>query len=226
MYPGNAVTIKGYWDGARFPFFALREEAAASGQNVILVAPSLGPVSEAGSLVKRGGFDSFMQQVLAGFNEHYLMPRYGRRISDVRSIILAAHSGGGSPMLRIAAGQDQYAMKIKECWGFDSMYGLVAPNWIAWAKSHPQQRLYAYYGPAKGGIDPRTGKKRYLPRDNAEAIACEVRRQRLANVCVQPSAAKSVGKVSAHFWAPQAHLRERLLNGPCQAGNICPERRV
>lgn len=225
MYPGNATSIKGYWDGVRFPFFALREEVSASGQNVIFVAPPLGTKSEAGSLIKRGGFDAFMQQVLAGFNEHYLMPRHGRRISEVRSIILAAHSGGGSPMLRIATGQDQYAMKIKECWGFDSMYGLVAPNWITWAKSHPQKSLYAYYGPAKGQIDP-TGKKRYLPRDNAEAIACEVRRQRLTNVCVQPSAAKSAGKVSAHFWVPQVHLKERLLNSPCQAGNICPKRRV
>jgi hypothetical protein len=226
MYPGNAALIKGYWDGTRFPFFALREEVSSGGQNVIFVAPSLGPKSEAGTLIKRGGFDAFMQQVLAGFNEHYLAPRHGRRISDVRSIILAAHSGGGSPMLRIATGQDQYARKIKECWGFDSMYGLVAPRWIAWAKSHPQQSLYAYYGPAKGQIDPRTGKKRYLPRDNAEAIACEGRKQKLANVCVQPSAARNVGKVSAHFWVPRVHLKERLLNSPCRAGEICPKRRV
>ncbi|HJZ81051.1 MAG TPA: amidohydrolase family protein [Pyrinomonadaceae bacterium] len=87
MYPGNAVTIKGYWDGARFPFFALREEAAASGQNVILVAPSLGPVSEAGSLVKRGGFDSFMQQVI----EPYLRRAHAAGI-DKTIVVAAFHS--------------------------------------------------------------------------------------------------------------------------------------
>ncbi|MFN0109458.1 MAG: D-alanyl-D-alanine carboxypeptidase family protein [Blastocatellia bacterium] len=225
-YPGNAATIKTYWDGARFPFFALREEVSASGQNVIFVAPPLGPKSEPGSLIEPGGFDAFMQQVLAGFNQHYLMPRHGRRISEVRSIILAAHSGGGSPMLSIAKGKDQYARKIKECWGFDSMYGLVAPSWIAWAKSHPQQSFYAYYGPGKGPIDPITKKKRYLPQDNAEALACELRKQKLANVCVQPSAARNMGKASAHFGVPKAHIKERLINSPCKTGNICPKRRV
>lgn len=210
-YPGNAVLINGYWDGARFPFFALREEVNASGQNVIFVAPSLGPKSEAGSLRQPGGFDAFMKQVLSGLNEHYLMPRHGSRIRDVQSIILSAHSGGGSPMLRLATGTDQYAMKIKECWCYDSMYGPVAQDWLGWAKSHPQQSLYVYSGPAKGGYDATTGKQRVLPRDNAEAIA----RQRLANVCVQPSRAKSVGKASAHFWVPLVHLKERLLNSPC-----------
>lgn len=210
-YPGNAVLINGYWDGARFPFFALREEVNESGQNVIFVAPSLGPKSEAGSLRQPGGFDAFMKQVLSGLNEHYLMPRYGSRIRDVRSILLSAHSGGGSPMLSLATGKDQYAMKIKECWCYDSMYGPVAQDWLGWAKSHPQQRLYVYSGPAKGGYDATTGKQRVLPRDNAEAIT----RQRLANVCVQPSRAKSVGKASAHYWVPIVHLKERLLNSPC-----------
>ena len=210
-YPGNAVLINGYWDGARFPFFALREEVNASGQNVIFVAPSLGPKSEAGSLRQPGGFDAFMKQVLSGLNEHYLMPRYGSRTRDVQSIILSAHSGGGSPMLGMATGRDQYAMKIKECWCYDSMYGPVAQDWLRWAKSHPQQRLYVYSGPAKGVYDATTGKQRVLPRDNAEAIA----RQRLANVCVLPSRAKSVGKASAHFWVPIVHLKERLLNSPC-----------
>lgn len=210
-YPGNAVLINGYWDGARFPFFALREEVNASRQSVIFVAPSLGPKSEAGSLRQPGGFDAFMKQVLSGLNEHYLMPRHGIRIRDVQNIVLSAHSGGGSPMLSLATGTDQYAMKIKECWCYDSMYGPVAQDWLRWAKSHPQRSLYVYSGPAKGGYDATTGKQRVLPRDNAEAIA----RQRLANVCVQPSRAKSVGKASAHFWVPIVHLKERLLNNPC-----------
>jgi len=214
MAPGNDVLINGYWDGARFPFFALREEVAASGRNVIFVAPSLGNKSEAGSLIQRGGFDAFMQQVLAGFNEHFLMARHGRRINDVQSIILAAHSGGGSPMLKIARGTDQYAMKVKECWCFDSMYGPVASDWIGWAKSHLQQSLYVYSGPAKDGYDEKRNK-RVLPRDNAEGIAREALKQRLANVCVQASRANSSGKVSAHFWVPIVHLKERLLKSPC-----------
>ena len=210
MYPGNAALINSYWDGARFPFFALREEVAASGQNVVFVAPSLGPTSQAGSLVQKGGFDAFMQQVLAGFNEHYLMPRHGRRIDDAQSVILAAHSGGGSPMLQIARGTDRNAAKVTECWCFDSMYRQVAPYWVDWAKARPQQRrLYVYSGPAKGG------GQRFLPRDNAEAIARQARQLRLANVCVQPSRARDKGKASAHFWVMIEHLKERLLNSAC-----------
>jgi hypothetical protein len=144
-YPGNAVLIDGYWDGTRFPFFALREEVEASGRNVVFVAPSLGPISQAGALIRAGGFDTYIEHVLAALNEHYLFPRYGRRIQDVRSIILVAHSGGGSPMLRMATGTDRYAAKIKECWCFDSMYGWVATAWVRWAKSHPKASLYIYY---------------------------------------------------------------------------------
>ena len=224
-YPGNAVLINGYWDGTRFPFFALREEVNASGRNVILVAPSLGPKSQPGSLSRPAGFDAFMRQVLSGLNEHYLIPRHGRRIRDVKNIVLAAHSGGGSPMLNIAKGTDQYALKIKECWCFDSMYGSVAQAWVGWAKSRPTQSLYVYYGPARGQYNPKKGKKDVLPRDNAEAIACASKTQGLTNVCVQPSRAKAVGRVSAHFWVPKVHLKERLLNSPCLAGDICPHRR-
>jgi hypothetical protein len=187
-YPGNAVLINGYWDGTRFPFFALREEVNASGQNVIFVAPSLGPLSQAGSLSQKGRFDTFMEQVLPGLNEHYLMPRHGRRIRDVQSIILAAHSGGGSPMLNTAKGTNRYAVKIKECWCFDSMYGPVAQAWVGWAKSHPKASLYIYYGPAKGQYNSKKGEKDVLPRDNAEAIACASKTQGLTNVCVQPFA--------------------------------------
>lgn len=224
-YPGNAVLINGYWDGARFPFFALREEVNASGQNVIFVAPSLGPFSQEGNLSRPGKFDAFMAQVLAGLNEHYLMPRYGRRVPNIKSIILAAHSGGGSPMLKITRMKDLNAAKIKECWCFDSMYGSVAPAWVSWAQSHPKQRLYVYYGPAKGQYNTKTGKKILLPRDNAEAIACASQAKGLTNVCVQPSRAKTIGKVHAHFWVPKVHLKERLLNSRCLAGDVCPRGR-
>jgi peptidoglycan hydrolase-like protein with peptidoglycan-binding domain len=223
-YPGNSVLIKGYWDGARFPFFALREEVAASRKNVIFVAPSLGATSQAGSLVQKGGFDGFMEMVIAAINAHYLQPRGMRPLADVQTIILAAHSGGGSPMLRIAAGTDRYARKIKECWGFDSMYGGVASSWLAWAKSHPSRNFYAYYGPAKGYTN-KQGRFVASPRDNAEAIACAAKRQNIANVCMQPSRAREKDKVHAHFWVPKAHLGERLLDRPCSAGDVCPQRK-
>lgn len=223
-YPGNSVLIRGYWDSARFPFFGLREEVAASRKNVIFIAPSLGTTSQAGSLVQKGGFDAFMEKVVAAINAHYLQPRGMRPLADVQTIILAAHSGGGSPMLRIAAGSDRLARKIKECWGFDSMYGGVGSSWLAWAKSHPSRTYYAYFGPAKGYTN-KQGRFVASPRDNAEAIACAVRRQNITNVCMQPSRATKINGVSAHFWVPKVHLNERLQNHPCSAGDICPHRK-
>jgi hypothetical protein len=222
MYPGNSVLIKGYWDGARFPFFALREEIAASRRNVIFVAPSLGTTSQAGNLVLRGGFDSFMAKVIAAINAHYLQPRGMQPLDDVQEIILAAHSGGGSPMLRIATGKDRYAAKVKACWGFDSMYGGVAPGWLAWAKAHPDRTYFAYFGPSRGYTN-QDGRYVASPRDNAENIACAARRQNLANVCMQPSRAVKKGNASAHFWVPKVHLAERLQNNPCSAGDVCPQ---
>jgi len=224
LYPGNSVLIDGYWNGARFPFFALREEAAASGKNVIFVAPSLGAYSEAGSLTRKGGFDAYLEQVSAAINEHFMMPRFKRRLPEFRSIILAAHSGGGSPMLSIVRGKDRDAAKVKECWCYDSMYGAVASYWVNWAKANPGKNLYVYYGPAKGWFDPKTGKRRVLPRDNAETIACEKIRLGLSNICVEPSRAKSTPKASAHFWVPQVHLQENLLHRACSPVNVCPKR--
>ena len=51
--------IDQYWNARRFPYAALREGVNASGRNVVLVAPTLGSRSEAGSLLKPGGLDSF-----------------------------------------------------------------------------------------------------------------------------------------------------------------------
>lgn len=50
-YPEAASTIREYWDSKSFPLFAFREELSESGKNAILVAPSLGPKSQAGKLV-------------------------------------------------------------------------------------------------------------------------------------------------------------------------------
>ncbi len=87
--------IDQYWNSQRFPYGALREGVNASGRNVILVAPTLGSRSEAERLLKPGGFDAYIEQVLAALRA------YGP-YSQVKSppalgnLILACHSGGGS----------------------------------------------------------------------------------------------------------------------------------
>ena len=68
-YPGDDSSIEKYWDGKRFPFFALREGLNESGKNGVLVAPTLGPLSQAGRLMIRGGFDAYIDQVVTALNE-------------------------------------------------------------------------------------------------------------------------------------------------------------
>ncbi len=49
---------------------------------------------------------------------------------SIGNLILAAHSGGGSPMLQMA--RTAKFAKVRECWGFDSMYG-SPEKWVEWA---------------------------------------------------------------------------------------------
>ena len=62
--------IDQYWNSQRFPYGALREGVNASARNVVLVAPTLGSRSEAGSLLKPGGLDAYIVQVLAALRAH------------------------------------------------------------------------------------------------------------------------------------------------------------
>lgn len=189
-YPGNTVWIDGYLDGNRFPFFALREEVQPASQNLIFVAPTLGPHSQAGTLDQPGGFDHYIEQVAQSVDA-----RFQKSLPRPRRILLAAHSGGGSPMQRIIGLNDRYAQQVAECWGFDSLYGGVSAL-RNWAKKYPEKRVFIYY--------LRT------TAENARALAG----YRLPNVQVQQSS-------KGHFWVPKLHLRERIF-GSATAGNAAP----
>lgn len=134
-------TIDTIW---RSGFFPLREGLDRAQRNVVLVAPTLGARSQAGDLVKPGGLDRYLARVLAAlaasapFRQAARKPALGR-------IILASHSGGGSPMATLATLRgNRRAAAIKECWGFDSQYGDPGV-WVGWARTRPDARLYLYY---------------------------------------------------------------------------------
>jgi len=111
---------------------------------VILVSPTLGQFSEPGMLTAPGGFDRYIDQVMAALATYG--PYRGRRPA-VGNIILAAHSGGGSPMTSIVLANQRYTSLIRECWAFDGMYGGLRTSraWAGWAGKNPQARLYNYY---------------------------------------------------------------------------------
>ena len=190
--PGSDALIAEYWDGKKYPFFALREAINTSRKNVILVAPTLALKSEAGDLVRRNGLDNYLNKVLEALTTY---GPYKGQSPTIGNLILAAHSGGGTYMRRLATSGNQVAGKIRECWGFDSLYNSsdVGP-WRLWAKDYPKTRfLYSYY---------RQG----LPRTNSENLEKDLRGriQKLPNIFPIPSQEKD------HFKLVLPYLRERL----------------
>ena len=160
--PGDETSIDRYW---RSRYWTLREKINESRKNVILVAPTLGPRSQAGRLIEGGGLNWYLDQVMASLRRHSLFAQ-AQQPPTVGNIILACHSGGGSPMLKLAKikGGGGYADKIVECWGFDCLYAnkpddpekerkqaWLAGEWARWASSHQDAKLYIYYlGSTKG----------------------------------------------------------------------------
>ena len=190
------VSIDGYWNRTRFPHFALREATNESRKNVILAAPTLGPRSQAGWLTEAGGLDRYVDQVLAALRAHG--PYSGGSGAPVLgSLILACHSGGGSPMRRLALSGQRSAALIRECWGFDCLYNSGKyggdPDdvaWTKWARARPGARLFIYY----------LGSTKRL----STALQRRAQVQNLSNVSVVASTA------GWHDGVPLAHWRQRM----------------
>jgi len=204
--PEASASIDKYWDASKFPFFAFREGLHRSGKNAILVAPTLGPKSQSGLLFSRG-LDWFLGPILA-----FLQRRGFARV--IGEVVLACHSGGGHPMLKLALGKNRN--KVIEIWGFDCLYSgymrdklirkklFTQPNtWLQWAKKNPDKRLYIYY-------------YRSTELESQQLMRGKIN-QKLNNVVVKKSDAPIFMKKSGvtknidpHYWVPITHLQERL----------------
>ncbi|MCU1246297.1 MAG: hypothetical protein JWN02_2207, partial [Acidobacteria bacterium] len=192
-YPGREVSIDGYW-ADRHRYFALREQVNDSGKNVILVAPTLGPRSQAGSLDDAGGLDVFVATVLEKLVLH--LPAFRDVDPQIGNIILAAHSGGGAPMRKIALSGSPAAKKVRECWLFDALYGGVS-DWGRWARAQAGHgSLYSYYATK----DPTTNSLK-LERDLREAG--------LTNTFILSAATAGVAR-PGHFDVVRLFFAERL----------------
>jgi hypothetical protein len=195
-YP-SSLTINQYWNQGFYPFFAFREGVNASGKNVILVAPTLGPRSEAGTLIQGNGFDTYIEQVLAAIRTYYAPSMMFDRPLSLGNLILACHSGGGLPMRHIATSKASYAAKIRECWGFDCTYNTGDDtHWVQWAKRNPSSRLSIYYIANSQTARLSTRLQTYA------------KQQKLANVLVSPSSTGDHNKV------PIAHWMHRIKSTP------------
>ena len=156
--PKSATPVDEYWNSPRHPIlksFMLREEVNKSGKNVILAVPTLGPFAEVGKLKDAGGPQEFLGRILDGLWRSGPHVGFANR-PTIRHLILAAHSGGGVPLRRLAqvlGDDDAFKDKLKECWGFDSIYGVKdkdAEFWADWAKRHLRQGHHVLPFHAKG----------------------------------------------------------------------------
>jgi hypothetical protein len=181
-----SMSIDRYLSGSWIPYFRFREPINETGQPFVLIAPTLGTTSQAGSLVRPGGFDAWLDRILTSIGAQG--PLAGKT-PQLRHLILACHSGGGSPMRMIARGTRKYAGNLRECWGFDCMYNWPDPTeWPDWARSNPDKRLYVYWASTT--------------RTNSQAIAAK----RVPNIVVQHSSTNEHNRVPITYW------KERIQN--------------
>ena len=137
-------TVKEYWTNKHF---RLRELVNDAKKNVVLVVPRLGAMDKTGSKLGMEG-DDFLTKVAAAVADRVKTDPFNWNGSmTIRNIILAAHSGGGWTMLRLA--QKVTVGKVLECWGFDSMYQLPQ-EWVNWAATGGK---YFLFWTSEGGIN-------------------------------------------------------------------------
>ena len=123
---GN-IAINDYWTTYHSPKYQIRQTLNDSNQNFVLIAPTLSGESGAGDLVKQGELEDYLDTVLAGLQKH-AAAKFAT-LPVLRSIVVAAHSGGGRPMLEIAEkiGTSEFDKTVKEFWGLDCLYDVDTP---------------------------------------------------------------------------------------------------
>src|SRR5262245_8272867 len=139
--PFLAKGMEYYW---KTPFFKnLRDDLDASKANAILVAPPLHEhlseddgAATYGNLDADGKFDFLVDETLTQLKGSQALPANAR----AGKIVLAGHSAGGLPMLRILEARNSLKPNIAECWGFECLYWPVA-GWKAWLAANPNRQF-------------------------------------------------------------------------------------
>lgn len=145
---GSFQTINQYWHGD-YNKIALREDLVASRRDALLVAPTMGYYpghslwgnSDLGVFGQPEGGDCSLDHVmvhLKKYDDNFAAKGYTPR---VRKIVLAGHSGGGSP---IHTQMESMKGRLCESWCFDVVYGPVS-DWIDFAVRNPTIPLTFYH---------------------------------------------------------------------------------
>lgn len=145
---GAFSTINQYWHGD-YNKITLREDLNASQKNAVLIAPTMGYYpgrglkgnSDLGIFREAGGATCFLDHVMKWIGKYE--PRYADNgiVPHVGQIVLAGHSGGGSPM---HLQMESLKSKLCEIWCFDVVYWGVE-DWVKFAKQNPTKKITFYY---------------------------------------------------------------------------------
>ena len=144
--------------------YLIREELNASGKNLVLVAPTLGPKSGAGLLVTNG-INWYLKQVLDRLKANAPAELKIGDTTAVTDVFVMAHSGGGVPLLALAEAipGDNSGNLIRELWGLDCLYAPPGhhpvaytdygqmdpfdpePKWVTWASGHQGVSFFMHW---------------------------------------------------------------------------------
>ena len=135
-----------------------REQVLGSGRDVVLIAPFLGYTYWNKEKEQFEGNYSVRDLGDAKWGERYLDEVLAalsptNKPINVKNLVIACHSGGGEGMRSLVGTLGKYQSRLKECWGFDCLYGAKAvPDdarfWYQWVSAVGRRPLYIFYGPS------------------------------------------------------------------------------
>jgi hypothetical protein len=146
---------------------------------------------------------------------------------EIGEVVLACHSGGGSPMLRLAINSPNKFM-IRECWGFDCLYSgkddkgnkrYTQPDrWLYWAKKNTDKKLFIYYytSTEKEALHLENEKNNHNKKNIQKVHNIHVKKLDI-KYAKEKIKGKMIGKryeKAPHFWVPITYWEERLSGLP------------
>jgi Putative esterase len=134
----------------------VRQRVLNSNRNVVLIAPFMGyeyfdqndkAVGDfSTSALGQGKWgQQYLTEVLKGLANH--IDAKSPPQLEIKNLILACHSGGGTAMRGLVGTLGTFRGALRECWGFDCLYGGDDANfWSKHATSPDGCPVYVYFG--------------------------------------------------------------------------------
>jgi hypothetical protein len=137
----------------------VRQQVLNSSKDVVLIAPFLGKrftkedpgTYDVSDLKKAKWGERYLSEILTAL-ARFQNPNSPPKL-DIKNLAIACHSGGGAGMRNLVGTLGKFQPKLKECWGFDCLYGENsvpddATFWFQWMLGMDARPLHIVYGPS------------------------------------------------------------------------------